>query len=171
MRKLRSSTVLWILLIAALVGADQLIKLWVIQVLKPLGTIPIIRDAVHLTYAENTGAAFSLLEGQLWLFVTVVSVTVLVLLYILLVKKPKSKLVCICLSMIVAGGLGNLIDRLVHGFVVDYIDFRIIHYAIFNFADSCVVVGAVLLCFYLIRLELRESKAKKGQHAETTEDR
>lgn len=149
------------LTIILLVACDQLIKWWAVAVLKPIGTIPIIQDMLHLTYAENTGAAFSIFKGQQWLLIGVTSLGILAILYLLLSKKVERRDYRICLTVIVGGGIGNLIDRIAQGFVVDYVDFRIINYAIFNFADSCVVLGAVAFCILILLEIIREEKARK----------
>ena len=167
-----TATAVVVLAVAAvLLAIDQMLKYFVLRDLRPVGTVTVIPGLLELTYVENTGAAFGLFKQVMWLVVAVTVVATVAIIVLLFRYKRHSFFSYTTAALLMSGGIGNLIDRIAHGFVVDYIDFRIIHYAIFNFADSCVVVGAVLLCLYLIRLELRESKAKKGQHAETTEDR
>ena len=175
------------LLIFCLIGAvvlvlvDYWIKLWAVETLKPIGTIPLIQDVLHLTYVENDGASFSILSGQRWFLIGITSVALVGIFLFLVIRRPKSKLLVISLSMILAGGVGNLIDRIAKGYVVDYIDFRAIRFAVFNFADCCAVIGTGLLLLYVlwtdVLLPRREKKqtalpeSSQEQHAEETEQR
>ena len=79
----------------------------------------------------------------------------------LLVRRPKSKLLVISLCLILSGGVGNLIDRITQGYVVDYVDFRLIHFAVFNFADCCAVIGTGLLIFYFLWTDVILTKRQK----------
>ena len=135
---------------AALVGIDQLIKYWASTQLVNVPTIPIIKDVFHLTYAENTGAAFSSFAGQKWLLVGVTSIMLVIILVFMIKRVITSPLAIVAETLILGGGIGNLIDRVFLGYVVDYLDFRLINFAIFNFADSCVVVGTILFMIYLL---------------------
>lgn len=136
--------------IVLLVLADQLIKYWAINDLSQVSSIPVIKDVLHLNYVENYGAAFGSFSGQKWLLVGLTSVILLILTSMIVLRKFKSPIAVAAITLIVAGGFGNLIDRIFRGFVVDYIDFRIINFAVFNFADSCVVIGTILLMIYVI---------------------
>ncbi len=137
---------------AALIGVDQLIKHWAFTELQQLPTIPLIQDVLHLTYSENRGAAFSILYGKTELLMVMNTILLLVLLYLLVKKKFPHPFAMGSITLIFAGGLGNMIDRVIRegSFVVDYIDFRLINFAIFNFADICVVCGTFLLLFYML---------------------
>lgn len=150
----------YLLLIALLVAGDQLIKLWVLEVLKPLASIDIIPDVLSLTYHENFGAAWGILQGQRWLLLSVTGVVIAGLLAALVMGKLQGRLLKLSVALIVAGGLGNLLDRALHagGFVVDYIYFEIIDYPVFNLADMCVCVGTFLLAFYILFLEGKEKQ-------------
>ena len=137
---------------------DQLSKLAVIQFVKPARTIPLWKDVFHLTYCENRGAAFGILQNAFFLFF-IITVLVVVGVTVYLVKtRPKSRLLTLSLALLVGGALGNFIDRLFRGFVVDFFDFRLINFAIFNFADCCVVCGACLLAFYVIFLDKKQEE-------------
>lgn len=153
-----------IALIAALIliGVDQAIKLWAVNTLTAVDTIPLIQDVLHLTYVENRGAAFSMLQGQTWFLVGITAVVAIAAIAVLLSGRVKDKMAIWSIALIIAGGVGNLIDRIGRGFVVDYIDFRLIHFPVFNFADCCVVVGTILLAFYILFWE--EKKHKKTIH-------
>lgn len=143
-------SLLAILLIVAIVFADQISKNIVLEHLRPLGTVPVWEGVFHWTYTENTGAAFSMLSGQKYLLLILPILICIVLGYLLFAKKMEHKLGRCALIFLLGGAVGNLIDRIVHGFVVDFIDVRIINFAIFNVADIFVTIGAGLLIVYLI---------------------
>ena len=110
---------------------DQLSKYLTVLYLKPVGTFPILQDALHLTYVENRGAAFGMLADSRWVFMVVSAVSIVALSVYLIRKKPKSRLLCLSLAFVIGGGIGNMIDRVALGYVVDMIDFRLIHFAVF----------------------------------------
>lgn len=153
---------IWFILMALIVFVDQLTKYLTVFYLKPVDTVPLIQDVLHLTYVENRGAAFGMLSENRWVFMTVSIVAILLLVVYLIWKKPKDKWVCLSLSFIIGGGIGNMIDRVALGYVVDMIDFRLIHFAVFNVADSFVCVGAGILMVWLIVTGFREYKAEKA---------
>ena len=156
---------IWLAIIAVTVFLDQITKYLTILYLKPIDTLPLISDVIHLTYVENTGAAFGMMKDARWLFMIVSTVAIVGILVYLFWKRPDSKLECVSLSLIVGGGIGNMIDRTLLGYVVDMIDFRLINFAVFNVADSFVCVGAGLMILYLILDMIRESKAEKAKKA------
>lgn len=108
----------------------------------------------ELRYRENSGIAFSLLENQRWLFIPMTVIVVAVVAVMLFRSEwRKSAVFSLSCSLIIAGGIGNLIDRLSLGYVVDFLYFRIIDFPIFNFADCCVTVGAILLFVFILFLD------------------
>jgi len=127
-----------------LVVADQLIKWWAISTL-PGNEIVLIKDVFSFMYAENTGAAFSIFQNGRIFFIIVTLLLVAGAIFALAKRYFKSRWAQAALFLIIAGGLGNVIDRIFRGFVVDYLYFKLINFAIFNLADSCVVVGAIIL--------------------------
>ena len=149
-----------LILSVGLVVIDQLIKHWAYTDLQAVGTIPLIQDVLHLTYSENRGAAFSILYGKTELLMIVNTILIFVLLYLLIAKKVTHPLGMGALTLMIAGGVGNMVDRLMYAehFVVDYIDFRLINFAIFNFADMCVVCGVGLMMIYYLFIEGREEQ-------------
>lgn len=158
-------TFIWFCIAAVAVFLDQLTKYLVVLYLKPLGTFPIIEDVLHLTYVENRGAAFGMLADNRWVFMVASCVAIIGLTVGLIWKKPQSRLLCVSLSFIIGGGIGNMIDRVALGYVVDMIDFRLINFAVFNVADSFVCVGAGMLMLYLILSMRQEMKAEKEKQA------
>ena len=143
---------LFILIPAIVVLADQLFKYWVTTKLVEGGTIVLIKGIIHLTYVENRGAAFSILEGMQWLLIVLASIGILAIIYIMLTHKGKP-LGKIALAMVLGGAIGNLIDRVVLGYVVDMFSFDFMSFAIFNIADIFITVGGVMfLVDYIIPL-------------------
>lgn len=143
------------------IALDQLAKWLAVKYLEPITTFPIIKQVLHFTYVENRGAAFGMLAEHRWVFIAISTVTILALLGALYAGYLPNMLYKVSVSMIISGGIGNMIDRLMLGYVVDFIDFRLINFAVFNGADSFVCVGAGLLIFALIKDIIDESKAKK----------
>lgn len=129
---------------------DQITKLLAEVFLKSNGTFPIIKNALHLTYVENRGAAFGMLADSRWLFMVVSVVAILVFGAYLYLGHAESTLSAVALAMMTSGGIGNMIDRIFRGYVIDFIDFRLINFAVFNGADSLVCVGAGLLILSLL---------------------
>lgn len=115
-----------------------------------LNEMEIIKDVLYFTYVENRGAAFGIMQNKQWFFVIVTVILIAAIIIYMLNAKSANKLLNISLVFIISGGIGNLIDRVFLGYVVDFIDFRIINYPVFNVADCFVVVGAILLCIILI---------------------
>ncbi len=136
-----------------LVGIDQFTKLLVINTIKDVDTVPLIKDVFHLTYWENRGAAFGILQNQRAFFIILTVAVVLGVCLFMIIKKPKSLVLNVSLTLLIGGAIGNFLDRLIKGYVVDFLDFRLIDFPIFNAADCFVVVGAVMLAIYLIFLE------------------
>ena len=164
------SVIAAIFLCCALVGADQIIKLLVINYLKPIQYIDIIDGVLRFRYVENTGAIFGSFSAYT-AFLTAFSVILLVLTIIFLVKnKNQNKLVNLCLLFMVSGGIGNIIDRLRLKYVVDFIEPLFVNFAVFNFADCLITVGAFALIIYLIVDLIKDSaKQKKSFENEETE--
>ena len=140
---------------------DQLTKFLAVRFLEPIATFPIIKNVIHLTYVENTGAAFGMLKDHRWVFIVISTITIIAFLAYLYAGHAENRLYAVSIAMVISGGIGNMIDRILLGYVVDFIDFRLINFAVFNGADSFVCVGAGLLILALILDMYRESKAAK----------
>lgn len=140
-----------------LVSADQLIKIWVTNSLKPVKVMDFIRfgdvEILGLRYCENTGAAFSSMSGKKWLLIALVSVMLVGLLIFTVRYERKHPLFLVSSVMIMSGGAANLIDRVRLGYVIDYLDVKLFNFAVFNFADICVVLGAIFMLFYLFFID------------------
>ena len=164
--KKKTFLALSLLAMAALTGMDQLLKFWAVGVLQPVQTIRLWSGVLHLEYRENRGAAFSILQGKTLLLAGVTSVVLLILLYWLLSGRVQSRMLTAAFSLILAGGFGNLIDRVFRGYVVDYIYFVPIDFPVFNLADCCVVVGTGLLLLYFLVIEPRQARRKGSELAD-----
>ncbi len=142
------------------IAIDRLIKHWAQTGLRDLGhSLPVIDGVFQFTYVENRGAAFGMLQGQFVLFAVLTVIVSGFLIYRLYIAKNKlHPFPAIALALLLGGALGNFYDRLVYGYVVDMFDFCLINFAVFNFADSCVVVGVILYCIWLLFLEGRARK-------------
>ena len=149
---------LYALLVAALVAADQIVK-YLVRTHIPLGTsVPFLPGLVELTHWQNTGAAFSILSEHTWLL-TLVSAVVAVALTVVLFKKVfRHPFGVASLSIVLAGAIGNLIDRALFGSVTDMFNLLFMRFAVFNVADICVVCGGIAFCVYFLVLYDREKK-------------
>lgn len=152
---------MYYLLIVVLVAVDQIVK-YLIQANVDLNqTIPVIDGVFHITYIQNFGAAFSILQNQRLLLLIVSGAAILALFtYLVWKKKAMHWMASLSFSLIIAGGIGNLIDRFTKGYVVDFFDFRI--WPIFNVADVAVCCGCCLLIFYVLFWERRVEQRQKG---------
>ena len=140
-----------IILAAIIVGLDQISKFFVLRDLKPIGDIPIWNEVLHLHYTQNTGASFGMLPGFKWVFLTVSLLFVAATFVFVIIKRKKiDTFALVSLGLICGGALGNAIDRIRFGYVIDFVYFKLINFAIFNLADSCIVVGGILLGVYVL---------------------
>ena len=156
-----SHYVIYSVIIALGIALDQLTKYLSTTFLKPLTTVPIIRDALHLTYVENRGAAFGMLSEHRWVFMIISTVTIIGIGIALYTGHIDGMRYGVCLSAIISGGIGNMIDRVALGYVVDFIDFRLIDFAVFNGADAFVCVGAGFMILFLVLDIVKEAKEAK----------
>jgi len=126
---------------------DIVVKLLVKSKLIFQESIKIIDNFFYITYVKNTGAAWSILSGKQGFLIVFSLIVIIVILIYLYRKKNYTKLETIGYSLLISGAVGNLIDRILYGYVVDYLNFYIFNYdfPIFNIADSCIVIGIMLL--------------------------
>ena len=140
-----------VLLSAIIVAADQLTKIWVVANIPLHTSLPAIPGLFHLTYVQNTGAAFSALQGMQWLFALVFAVFTIGLIWEFSKKRlPFLPFERWCILAIWAGGLGNMLDRLRLGYVVDMIAVDFIDFPVFNVADCFITCGCIALMVSLI---------------------
>lgn len=153
---------LWIVLIIILTGADQLSKWYFYANRFKYDGFVVIKDFFYLTYLENRGAAFGMLQNYRWLFIVLTVAALGFMIWYLI--KNENIIFRISMSLLISGATGNFIDRLFRGFVVDFLDFYPFGYdfPIFNFADICINVGAFFLIYYVIFI-YKEPASKKGE--------
>lgn len=149
--------------IAALVALDQVTKYLAVAYLAPVGTLPFLPGVMELRYVVNDGMAFSMLSGNRWFLLIATGLVMAVLLGYLIWKKPESRLERAALVLVLAGGMGNFIDRLLHGYVVDFFATTFIDFAVFNVADCFVCVGVGLLLLAVLLEERRKKQTGGGQ--------
>ena len=143
--------VFMVLMGLGIVAADQLSKLWIVANIPLYEQIPVIPGLFHLTYVQNTGAAFSSFEGQIWLFTIVFVVLTAAVIWEFSTKKMGfTAFERWCIAAIYAGGLGNMIDRLRLGYVVDMIEVEFMNFAVFNVADCFITCGCIAMLVSLI---------------------
>ena len=157
----------WLLMILGSVGLDQLTKWLAVTRLKGEDSFPLWQDVLHFTYVENTGAAFGSFKEHRWVFMFVSTVAIIALIIYYFWGRPHDRLTTVALAFITGGGIGNMIDRVLLGYVVDFIDFTLIDFAVFNIADSFVCVGVGLMFLALFRTAREETRA--AQQAEAAE--
>lgn len=153
------------------IAIDQTVKAWAYNELRPVGSIDVVKDVFQLTYRENTGAAFSFLEGNNAFFIILTLLIVFVLLYLLLSGRILNKVAEYCILFIAIGGIGNLIDRFHYKFVVDMFDFTLINFAVFNVADIFVTCGSILfiMIFIFTKDDVLNIESKKNKSVDKKE--
>lgn len=164
----------WIIIIVATVVLDQVTKVFAVKFLADGASFDVIPGVFRFTYVENRGAAFGMLSDNRWLFMIISVIAIGALLFYLWKFRPDSALACTALCMIIGGGIGNMIDRVALGYVVDFLDFCAFPNLwkwVFNVADAFVCVGAGLLILWLILSTVEEYKAKKRSEAPVGEER
>ncbi len=174
----------WLMIIVGIVFLDQLTKWLTVINLDLYETFTVIEGFFNFKYVRNTGAAFSMFDDpdERWIFMSISTLAIIVMAVYLWYNRKGDKLLCLSLSFVLGGGIGNMVDRTLLGYVIDFLDFIIwrtsageeIHFATFNIADSFVCVGVGLMALAVILEEIREVKKLKAQKlavaAETLED-
>ena len=166
---------IWLICVAVLVFLDQLSKWLAVILLEGQPSFYLIPGVLRFTYVENRGAAFGMLADNRWVFLVLSTLTIACLLGFMIYSKPQSRLERAGLALVLAGGIGNMIDRVLLGYVIDFIDFcafpKLWNW-VFNVADSCICIGVGLLIIYIIKLSVSEYKAEKNRREgnESTSD-
>lgn len=148
----------------ALAAIDQVIKFFVNANLKEVGSVSVIDNLLSFTYVENNGVAFGSFAGNRWIFVVLTTALIAAILIYMFKKKPQSKLFYASVALIVGGGIGNFIDRVLYGYVIDYISLSFFP-PVCNFADYCITVGTVLLMIYVLFFTSTGKKDLKNDKA------
>lgn len=172
-RKTVFDYLLYAVIIVAGIGIDQLTKWLATKFLQPseswmhADVVPIIRfgdtNVFSFTYVRNPGAAWGMFKDAQWVFISISTIAIIAMTAYLFLGHANSKLEAIGISMLISGGIGNMIDRLFLKYVVDFLYFELIDFPVFNGADSFVCVGAGILILALILEIVKESKAIKAK--------
>lgn len=150
------------LVVAAMLGADQLIKYYVDIYLKNRAPFVVIKNILQFNYLENDGAMMGFMSGKTTLMSVLAIICVAVMLFVIFSGIIKDRVDYWCCLFMISGGLGNIIDRVLRGYVIDYIEVLFVDFYIFNFADCLITVAAFVLIFYQIYLIHKENKIKKA---------
>lgn len=141
---------LYLILSILFVIADQVVKMWTVNHFSLHEGMEFMKGIVSILYVRNTGAAWGMFEGKMVFFYLITAVAVGTLLYLMFKEKGKSKLLLTAYSLILAGAVGNFIDRIRLGYVVDMFKFEFVDFPIFNVADFCLTIGVIFLFYYVI---------------------
>ncbi len=155
----------WLILSLAFVVLDQFSKWVVVKTIPINDSIIVVPDFFSLTHVRNTGAAFGILSNQRWIFMVFTSIVIIVSVALLISKKVVNPWGILAFSLIIGGGIGNMIDRIFLGEVIDFFAFNFWGYqfAVFNVADIFVCCGTFLLAFYIFFSKDFDSKKKTGE--------
>lgn len=149
-------------LIIAVISAviDQLIKLHINSTVELYEVRKFIPKVLSITHVRNAGAAWSIMEGRTWFLILLPIAVIAAALVFMFINRRKSKLCLLSLALVLGGGIGNLIDRVRMHEVIDYLKLELFDFPIFNFADICVVIGAIMFAVYIFFFDESEKKDK-----------
>ena len=156
----------WICIVFGAVYLDQITKWLAVIFLQGHPPVPVIDWFIRFTYLENRGAAWGMLSDHRWVFMVLSSVAIIGVTLYVFIMKPKDPLLRVSLAFVTAGGIGNMIDRIFLGYVVDFLEFTFIDFPVFNVADSFVCIGAAMLILYFVIDVIKDYKNGK-QKADT----
>ena len=148
-----------------LVSVDQIIKYFVDLYLKPVGSVTVINKVLQLSYYENDGAMMGMMNGKILTMTVLAVICLVVIAFVIFSGKIKFGVDYCCIVLMMSGGLGNIIDRIFRGYVIDYIEVLFVDFYIFNFADCLVTCAAILMICNQIYEIYKENKAKKEKAA------
>lgn len=143
-----------------LAAADQLFKYLVVSHFELNQSQVLIPHILNLTYIRNEGVAFGLFAGIPWVFIVLTALLLAAIIIYMFVKRPAGRLFYVSAALIIGGGIGNLIDRVLYGYVVDYLSLTFFK-PVCNFADYCITIGVVLLALYLLFFADKEKKKQQ----------
>ena len=162
----------WIIIIAASVILDQITKMLVVNGMALYESIPLIKNVLSFTYIHNYGAAWGMLSDHRWVFIVVTALAIIVMPIFLYKYRNLHWMFGLSLSLIIGGAIGNMIDRVFLGYVVDFIQATFIDFPVFNVADICVVCGAIMMFVYVAFIDktLFADKPKAAKTEVTAND-
>lgn len=152
--------IIYALLAAVLIASDFAVKQFILNNVEVGATFGHFTPLFDFTYVRNTGAAFSMLSGKMGILAIVSILFCIGAIVFFIIKRPKSKLLCFSVTLMFAGALGNAVDRIFYGYVVDFIQTTFINFAVFNIADMAITIGAVLLVLYMLFEESGKSEKR-----------
>lgn len=159
--------ILLVAMIIVLIAADQIIKFWAVNSLEPIGSMDFIRfgdlEIFDLTYLENRGAIFGSMAGQRWFLIGFTSLVIAAGIFVLFRYMKRSKFLSTAIALFIAGGIGNLIDRIRFGYVVDMFEVKLFKFAVFNFADICVTFAFIMVLIYAVFIDPKIEKRLKAE--------
>ncbi len=162
--KKNSKILICIAIFIGILIVDLITKAVVASNMKLFETIPVIQDVFHITYVQNTGAAFSILEDKMLFFYIITPIALILGTWFLIKEWKHSMFQNVIIVSILAGALGNFIDRVFLGYVRDMFDFRLINFAVFNVADIALTVGCGVFIVFLIYDLFKDEKQKRDQN-------
>lgn len=163
--------VLWLIIIVVGVAADQVTKYIISHTYEIGESHELIKGVLNFTYIRNEGAAWGIFSNSRWVFIVITAIMLVILPFVLYKYRKLHFLFGFSLSLIISGAIGNMIDRVFLGSVIDFIQAAFIDFPIFNVADSCVTVGAVLMFVYLVFIDKTLFRSeKKSAPAATADD-
>lgn len=156
--------------VAAIIAAlDQLFKILVLQYLVPVKSVEVIKGLFSLTYVENRGVAFGMMQNHVWIFAVITILLIAVMIYLLASKRLTGKLFYASAMLLIGGGVGNLIDRVFRGFVVDYLSLSFFP-PVCNFADYCITIGAVLFVIAILLSGKKNDDSKQEDSSKASDN-
>lgn len=164
----------WILIIAASVIIDQITKMIVINSMTLYQSIPLIENVFSFTYIHNYGAAWGMFSNHRWVFILITAAALIIMPIFLYKYRNLHFMFGFSLSLIIGGAIGNMIDRIFRGYVIDFLEATFIDFPVFNVADICVVCGAALMFIYIAFIDKTlfadKPKTAKAANEVTTDD-
>lgn len=151
------------ILVFGVIALDQLSKYLVTQFIAEREMVDFIPWFINLTHVENEGASFGMLSDHRWIFMVSSALAIIGIMVFLLLNRKRHVLLTTGLAFVLGGGIGNMIDRVARGAVVDFFEFTFVDFAIFNVADMFITFGAVILGIYLVFYDRKIGKAKKTE--------
>ncbi len=165
---------LWIIIIAASVILDQVTKMIVVNSMELYQSIPVIENVFSFTYIHNYGAAWGMFSDHRWVFIVATAIAIIIMPIFLYKYRNLHFMFGFSLSLIIGGAIGNMIDRVFLGYVVDFLEATFIDFPVFNVADICVVCGAILMFIYIAFIDKTlfadKPKAAKTETEVSTDD-
>ncbi len=131
---------------------DQAAKVFAAGLLQSVKTVPLWENVFHLTYVENSGAGWGIFSKHTWLLTAVTALIIVAAVTYMVVKRPKNRVFLTGFTFLIGGAVGNFIDRVRMGYVIDFFDFTLIDFPVFNVADCFITVGAIIFAVYVIFL-------------------